>query len=589
MVWEAWLTVVVIALCIVLLASNRHGADVVLLGGVTLLLLAGVISPQQALAGLANEGVVTVGVLYVVVAGLQETGAVIWMADTVLGKPSSTRHALWRVALPILAISPFLNNTPVVAMFIPALGIWAKRYQLPLSQLMMPMAFMTTAAGLCTLVGSSTNLVVHGLLASRFGHAGFSFWELAWIGLPVTLTVILYVLIFGIRRLPTHHEAAESFANVREYTVEMMVEESGVLEGKTIQQAQLRQLPGLFLVEIQRNGEVLPAVSSQQCLQGGDRLVFTGRVDSVAELRNKRGLLPATDQVFKLDAPARHRAMVEAVVAAKCPLVGKTVRDGRFRSVYHAAILAVARNGRKLSGKVGDIRLRPGDQLLLEAHPAFLEQQRYAHDFLLVRSVEGYRPICHQRAPVALAILLGFVVMATVSGISTLKAALVSSGLMLLTGCVTSGVARRAVEWQVLLVIAASFGLGTALETSGAATFLAESLIALVHGHVLASLAVVYLVTALMTQVVTNNATAMLVLPIAVAAARDLQVSVMPFAVVVLVGASASFVTPIGYQTNLMVQGPGGYCLHDYVRYGWPLSLLVGGVTVALTPWIWPY
>ncbi|MBF0143174.1 MAG: SLC13 family permease [Magnetococcales bacterium] len=589
MTLEAWLAVTVIVCCVALLASNRHSADAILMGGVTLLLVGGILTPQQALGGLANEGMVTVGVLYVVVAGLQETGAVGWMADTVLGIPRSLVHAQWRLCLPILGISPFLNNTPVVAMFIPAIGHWAKRHQLPMSQLMLPLAFVTTGAGLCTLVGSSTNLVVHGLLRSKTGAPGFSLWELAWIGLPVTATILGYLLLFGRFRLPSRPASAESFANVREYTVEMMVEKGGTLEGKSVAEAHLRHLPGLFLVEIQRNGEVLPAVSSHQRLAGGDRLLFTGAVDSVADLRAMRGLVPATDQIFKLDAPARKRAMVEAVVAESCPIVGKSIRDGRFRTVYHAAILAVARNGHKLTGKVGDIVLRPGDQLLLEAHPDFPEQQRHTRDFLLVRSVDNYHPLCHQRAPLALGILLGFVGMATLSGLTALEAALLSAGLMLMTGCVNSATAHRAVEWRVLLVIAASFALGTALESTGAARAMATTLITLVEGNAWASLAAIYLVAALLTQVVTNNATAVLIFPIATATANDLGVSIMPFAVVVLVAASAAFLTPIGYQINLMVQGPGGYRFLDYFRFGWPLSLLVGAVTVGLAPLLWPF
>ncbi|MBF0214270.1 MAG: SLC13 family permease [Magnetococcales bacterium] len=589
MIWQAWFALGVVLACVLMLARNRHASDAVLMGGVTLLLLFGVLTPKQALAGLANEGMVTVGVLYVVVAGLEETGAVRWISDTILGEPRSLTHALWRLALPILVISPFLNNTPVVAMFIPAVGAWAMRHRLPMSALMMPLAFLTSAAGLCTLVGSSTNLVVHGLLLAPSGGRGFSLWELAAIGIPVTLSVLFYVLVLGQRRLPARHAVSESFANVREYTVEMMVEPGGPLAGRSIREAALRQLPGLYLVEIQRGDEVLPAVSSHQILHGGDRLLFTGVVDSVADLRAVRGLLPATDQVFKLEASARERVMAEAVVSDSCPLVGRSVREGRFRTLYQAAILAVARNGVKLSGKIGDIVLRPGDQLLLEAHPAFLDQYRLTRDFLLVRHVDQFHPVRHQRAPVALAILFGFVGMATLGGLSTLESALLSAGLMLVTGCVTSGEARRAVEWQVLQVIAASFSLGIALETSGAARFLATQLIHLADQNPWASLAAVYFVTAFLTQVVTNNATAVLMFPIAMAAARDLNVSVMPFAVVVLVAASSAFVTPIGYQVNLMVQGVGGYRFGDYVRYGWPLSVLVGAVTIALTPWIWPF
>ncbi|MBF0614096.1 MAG: SLC13 family permease [Magnetococcales bacterium] len=589
MIWQAWFSLGVIGLCVLLLARNRHPSDAVLLGGVTLLLIAGVLTPKQALAGLANEGMVTVGVLYVVVAGLEETGAVRWISEIVLGQPRSLRHALLRLALPIMVISPFLNNTPVVAMFIPALTTWAARYRLPISALMMPLAFLTTVAGLCTLVGSSTNLVVHGLLLSGGYGMGFSLWEIGAVGLPLTVAVLGYVLFMGPRFLPRRHLAAESFANVREYTVEMIVELHGPLAGKTIRDAGLRHLPGLFLVEIQRGDVLLPAVSSDERLQGEDRLLFTGRVDSVADLRAMPGLKPATDQIFKLDAPDLQRVLVEAVISDSCPLVGRSVREGRFRTIYHAAILAIARNGRKLTGKIGDMVLRPGDQLLLETTPAFLDQYGCNRDFLLIRHIDHYHPVRHRRAPLALGILFCFVLMSTLTRLSTLEAALLSAGGMLLSGCVSSGTARRAVEWPVLLVIAASFSLGIALETTGAARYLAALLIHVVRQDPWISLAMVYAVTALLTQIVTNNATAVLMFPIAMATARDLEVSALPFAVVVLVGASASFLTPIGYQVNLMVQGPGGYRFGDYGRYGALLSLLVGIVTLFMVPRIWPF
>jgi di/tricarboxylate transporter len=373
---EAWFTVAVVLVCLGLLASNRVAPDLVMTAGLTLLLVAGVLSPQQALAGLANEGLVTVAVLYIVVTGLTETGAVGWLVQSVLGRPRSLRQAQIMMMLPVADLSGFLNNTPVVAVFIPALQDWAKRHRLGLSRLMIPLSFAAIAGGTCTLIGTSTNLVVNGLLIEHLGTPGLGLFELAWVGLPVVAVVIVLVTIFSHWLLPERMPALGRLGDVREYTVEMQVEPGSPLVGRTIGEEGLRQLPGMYLMEIERDGQILPAVSPRERLHGGDRLVFVGIVESVVDLQRMRGLIPATNQVFKLNAPQRDRILVEAVVSNTCPLVGRRVREGRFRSRYNAVIIAVARNRERLKGKIGDIVLRTGDTLLLEARPSFIVQQR---------------------------------------------------------------------------------------------------------------------------------------------------------------------------------------------------------------------
>jgi di/tricarboxylate transporter len=587
--WEAWLTVAVVALCIGLLASSRYPPDIVMVGGLTLLLVAGVVTPAQALAGLSNEGMVTVGVLYVVVSGLEETGGTAWVSQSLLGRPRSLAGAQLRLMAPVAALSAFLNNTPVVAMFIPAVQDWAKRNGLSPSHLMMPLTYAALAGGICTLIGTSTNLVVNGLLTAHGASPGIGMFDLAWVGLPVLLLTFAFVALLGRRLLPERRSAISQFADAREYTVEMLVDPGSPLDGATVEDAGLRQLPGMYLVEVDRDGQIIPAVSPQERLRGGDRLLFAGVVESVVDLQKVRGLKPATDQVFKLSSPRHQRCLVEAVVSGSFPLLGKSVREGRFRTLYQAAVIAVARNGERIQRKIGDIVLRPGDILLLEAHPSFLERYRNARDFLLVSRLDNSRPPRHERAWVAVLVMAGMVTAATAGWLSMLQAAMLAAGLMILTRCTSASVARRAVDWQVLLVIAASFGIGSALEVTGAAGVVAGSLVGLAEGSAWATLALVFAVTAAFTNLVTNNAAAVLMFPIALASAERLEVSVMPFAIGIMVAASASYATPIGYQTNLMVQGPGGYHFSDYLRMGLPLTLLAGALTVALVPVAWPF
>ncbi|MDN5861866.1 MAG: anion permease, partial [Salinisphaera sp.] len=429
----------------------------------------------------------------------------------------------------------------------------------------------------------------NGLVERHTDVGSLDLFDPVWVGVPVALVGLIYILLLSPRLLPDNRSAISVDNDPRRYTAEVTVEANGPLVGKTIEKAGLRHLPGLFLAEIERDGQVLPAVAPTEALHSGDRLVFVGVVDSVVDLHRMRGIQPATDQVFKLREPRLQRCLVEAVVSNDCPLVGKSIRAGGFRSEYNAVVIAVARGGRQLGGKIGDIVLQTGDTLLLETHPSFLERQRNARDFFLVSQVENSTPRRHHKAGIALATLAAMVLLAATGVLSMLNAALLAAGVMALTGCVTGGEARRSIDWSVLLVIGAALGIGKALEASGAASVVANGLIHFAGGGPWLVLLAVYAVTLLATELITNNAAAVLVFPIAMAAATTLGVSLMPFIIVVMIAASAAFATPFGYQTHMMVYGPGGYRFADYLRFGLPLDLLLMGVAVALTPLVWPF
>ena len=587
---DAWLTLATVALCFLLMASGRSAPDIILVGGLTLLLVVGIITPEQALSGLANEGMVTVGVLYVVVTGLRETGAISWIVQYVLGQPRSLAHAQTRVMLPVAGLSAFLNNTPVVAMMIPAINDWARRHRLSVSKLMMPLSYAAIAGGTCTLIGTSTNLVVNGLLVEQTGGAGVGMFELASVGVPVVITVLLAVTLTSRWTLPDRRPVISQFSDeVRGYTVEMVVDATGPLVGQTIQEAALRQLPGLYLIEIDRQGSVLPAVAPEEKLCASDRLIFVGIIESVVDLQKIRGLLPATDQVYKIDVARPDRSLIEAVVSDSCPLAGKSIRQGRFRTLYNAVVIAVSRNGEQVRGKIGDIVLRPGDTLLIEAHRSFAAQQKNSRDFYLISRVEDSTRPNHERAFVALMILVVMVVSVAVGIFSMLESALLAGGLMILTRCTRGRAARAAVDWQVLIVIAASLGIGQALFVSGAAEGIARGMMSLTGQDPLVVLALIYFLTALFTSLITNNTAAVLMFPVAMAVSESLAVSFMPFVITIMVAASASFATPIGYQTNLMVYGPGGYRFSDYLRLGIPLTILIGFIVLLIVPQVWPF
>jgi di/tricarboxylate transporter len=587
--FDAWLTLGVVGFTLAFLIGSRIPADLILVASLTVLILSGVLPPDEALSGLSNPGLATIGALYIVVAGLVDTGAVHAFGSRLLGRPRSVGSALLRLMLPITAVSAFLNNTPLVAMFVPVVEEWAKRSKLSVSKLMIPLSYAAIFGGTCTLIGTSTNVIVNGLVAQRTDLGPVGFFSVGAIGLPSALVGILYVLVLHRWLLPERRPPLRQTEVGREYTIEMLVEPSSPMIGKSVEQAGLRHLPGAFLAEIERADTILPAVPPTELLRAGDRLLFVGVVDTVVDLLRLRGLVPAPEQLFKLAAPRPERRVVEVVVSPSCPLAGRTIRDGRFRSRYDAVVIAVARNGRRLRGKIGDIELHAGDTLLLETRPTFLTQQRNSRDFLLVSEVQGAALPRHERAWLATAILALMVGLAVSGVLSMFEAALVAGGLMIATRCTRASSARASIDWSVLIVIGASLGIGRALETSGAASAIAESTLGWFGGNPWLALLAVYAVTSFFTELITNSAAAVLMFPIAQATAARLDVSFWPFVFVIMMAASASFATPIGYQTNLMVYGPGGYRFSDYVRFGLPLNILLGIIAVALAPLFWPF
>ncbi|MFM8803974.1 MAG: SLC13 family permease, partial [Planctomycetia bacterium] len=525
---------------------------------------------------------------FVVAAAVERTGALAALVDRVLGRPESLAAAQTRTMLGPAALSAFMNNTPVVALMVPAIRDWANKHRLSVSKLLMPMNAAVVLGGLCTLIGTSTNVVVSGLVTAKTGRP-LGMFEISWLGLPLLLAGLVYLVFASRHLLKDRRPAVSPGDDPRQYSLEMLVEPGSPLVGRSIEEAGLRGLDGLFLMEIDRGGHVMAAVSPTERLEAGDRLVFVGVVDSVVELQKIRGLRPATDQVFMLDDPRSERTLIEAVVSNTCPLIGRTIRDGRFRSTYDAVVIAVARNGERLQMKIGDITLEPGDTLLLEASPDFTDHQRSNRDFYLVSAVSDFTPPRHDQAWIACTVLAAMVLAATMELVPMVAAALVAAAVVVAMKCISADEARQAIEWESLLLIAASFGLARAMEKTGLAEGIAQSTIAAAGDHPHVMLAAIYLVTMVFTELMSNNAAAVLTFPIAWQTAADLGVNPLPFVMAVTVAASCGFATPMGYQTNLMIYGPGGYKFSDYVRFGGPLNLLVMAITVALAPLIWPF
>ncbi|OJS99867.1 SLC13 family permease [Marinobacter nauticus] len=588
MEWQGVFTLMMLVGVLGTLALTRVSADLVLMAALALLLVFGVLGPVDALAGFANPGVITIATLYVVAAGLKETGAVQWIARLLLGHPKTQRAAQLRMIAPTGVLSGFMNNTAVVAMFIPAIQDWAQRLGIPASKLLLPLSYAAILGGTCTLIGTSTNLVVDGMLQSRLG-INLGLFELAWVGVPLLVIGGAFLILVGHRLLPDRGGLSEELDQVREYGVEVEVESPGPLVGKTIAQAGLRALTYGYLTEIDRGGRLITAVEPDRTLQPGDKLYFVGAPECASELRRIQGLKPANGSVHKLEIKNHQRCLVEVVLGPEFPALNKTIRDSRFRTRFNAVILSVSREGKRVPGKLGDITFRMGDTLLLEASHEFAEQYRFRRDFLLVSALNDSTPPDFHKAPRALGILAVMVLLSASGLLSILEAAFLASGAMIVSGCLTASRARRSVDLPVLVVIASSFALGNAMTETGAAQWVAGGLLGFGPLTPWLALALVYVLTAIFTEVITNNAAAVLMFPIALAVSEQLGLNFLPFAVAVMFAASASFITPLGYQTNLMVYGPGRYRFTDYVRIGTPLSVLVGAVAIGLIPLVWGF
>ncbi len=588
MVVEMWMVSGLVLVSLGLLASNRFPADSVLVFVLAFILVAGILTPAEALVGFSDKGMMTIAVLYAVVAGLRETGAVDWLSRVLLGKPKSPTEALIRLVFPAMTMSAFINNSPIVAMFTVAIQDWCKRSGFKASRFLMPLSFAAILGGTCTLIGTSTNLVVDGLM-QKAHLRGLGLFELGYVGLPVAVIGCLYLVTIGQKLLPDRTGSIEQFDDVREYLLEMQVEEGCELAGQSVEQAGLRHLPGLYLIEIVRDDQVFSVVSPDTLILAGDHLVFAGAVESVVELRRIRGLVTATRQVFKLDSKLHERRLFEAVISAESPIANSNLRLARFRHRYNAVVLAISRNGQRIKGKLGDIILHPGDTLLIEAEKGFLFKYRNSRDFLLVSKLENSEHIRHDRAPLALSIMVIMLVLTVFDVLPILQASILAAIAMMLTGCLTLEGAQKDIDFNVLLVIACAFALGASVEKVGLADIIARQALSVAGSDPWLLLAIVYVTTVLVTEVITNNAAAILMFPIALSSAHALNVSEVPFSVAIMIAASASFMTPIGYQTNLMVYGPGGYHFGDYIRLGLPLTLLEGATALWLIPIIWPF
>lgn len=593
MTLDAWLTLAVVATVVFLLATERASPAPVVLGAVAALLVLDVVTAEQALAGFSNPAPLTVAALYVLAGAAQATGVLQHLTSRFLlsvppGKKGDKR-ALRRILVPAAGASAFLNNTPIVAMVAPEVASWARRTGRSPSTYLMPVSFATILGGLLTLIGTSTTLVVSGLMGD-VGLQPLGLFEIGKVGLPVAVAGVGFLFVFAPKILPErrspHDDVTES---VRQFTVEMVVAPAGNLEGRTVSAAGLRNLQGVFLVEIARNGQRVAPVAPEETLHGGDRLTFAGNVGRVLDLQRVSGLVSAEERHFSIAGSHLQRRVYECVIGEDSPLSGTTLKEIGFRARYGAAVLAVHRAGRRVGGKLGEVRFRPGDVMVVLGDRGFRRRWLDRHDFLVISSMNGETPPRKDKVPIVGVVALGLFVLAGTGVLDIFEAAVLAAFALVGLKVLSVSEARSAIDLNVIAVIAGSFGLGAAISASGLARAIARNVIdPLGSFGDLGLLLAILLATVALTELITNNAAAVLMFPIAIATAAAAGLDPRPFAVAVALGASASFLTPIGYQTNTMVYGMGGYRFSDFMRLGGAITVMTVVIGMLVIPLAWP-
>jgi di/tricarboxylate transporter len=593
MTLDAWLTLAVVAASLVLLVRGRPSPAAVLLGAAVSLVLTGVLDAETAFSGFANPAPLTVAALYVLAGAVEITGALDPVLSRLLGsggEEGSYRQLLTRLLTPVAGASAFLNNTPIVAMTAPEVASWAAQRGRSAAPLLMPLSFAAILGGVITSIGTSTNLVVSGLLVDR-GLPALGLFEITPVGLPVALGGLVLMIVTSPWLLRAREAPASDLKEqVREFSVDMRVD-PGPLVGVTIEEAGLRSLQGVYLVRIEREGRVMAPVTPDEVLLAGDVLSFAGNVDLIVDLQRIRGLT-STEEHHLTGIDETRQAFFEVVLGPESALAGSTLKEQRFRGRYNAAVLAVHRAGQRVEAKLGELQLRAGDTLLVLAETTFRQDFRESGDFLVIARLGGTAP-GRTRNWWRVLVITGLLVVVAGSGaVDILKAALFASVLLVVplpkplgdgSPIMTLREAREAVDLNVILVIGAAFGLGAAMEQTGLAAAAADLLLSAFSGFgAIGALLGIVLTTVVLTEMITNNAAAVLMFPIAVTTATTVGADPRGYAIAVAVAASASFLTPIGYQTNTIVYGLGGYRFADYPRLGFPLTLLVLATTVGV-------
>lgn len=601
MAFQSTFVLIVLCLLIVALAFDKMKPGMLFFSAVILFMLTGTITPQEALAGFSNKGMITVAILFLVSEGVRRSGALNKIIRLILpSKKMKVGASLLQILPPIAAISAFLNNTAVVVIFAPIIKRWSEHLNMPATKFLIPLSYATILGGLCTLIGTSTNLVVNGMMQTH-GYSGFSMFELGKIGLPVTFIGILYLISVSRWLLPGKIKDSNKNYDYKEYSYNMLVSSGSPFHGETIKDGKIKMLQQFEVRSVLRDGTILSLNESDIVICENDQLVLGGKSGSVTQLAGMEGIeFCGISDIEKEFVRKKAIKQVEAVLGPRFPGINKTLGEFDFFRHYGAVVTAVHRNGETISVGLDRLVLKEGDNLVLLTDGTFIPTWGDSSVFLLLSdmgdfSTPGNKTKRYISVGLVLLMIIGATLGELLPAIDGLKFdmfffAAFTVVIMAWTNIIPTQNYTKFVNWDILITIACAFGISKAMMNSGIADTIAHNIINMADDYgPYAILAALYLITNIFTEVITNNAAAALAFPISLSVANQLGIDPTPLFVTICVAASAGFATPIGYQTNLIVQSVGNYRFTDYVKIGLPLNIIVFILSIILIPLIWEF
>ena len=583
--FAAWFVILVVVLVFALQVFTKLPSDLVFLGGMGLLLVSGVIPASAVLGSFSSSTVVLIGALFVVVCGLVHTGFLQWVVRYCLGSPKTYRKAIIRLMLPVAALSSFLNNTAVVALFTGVVRLWAKKLGIAPSKLLIPLSYASGMGGICTLIGTPPNLLISGFYTKETGIA-LSIFTPTFVGLFCLVVGLLSVIALS-RLIPVRQSPEDALQGTGNYTVELMVPTMSSLVGKTVKEAGLDNVDGGHLIEIIRmDREVITAVDDEEFIFGGDRLIFSGDVEKILALRDVHQLVNATHHIFSLDEVEKNRKLRMATVGFRSSLIGIRMCDTQFENENNLVLVAIAREGDVVKGSPREMELKAGDTLLMECPQQFHIDAQSKYDLMEMSAESLYKP--DKRTLYSSLIMIAMVTISSLGYLTLLQAAFIAAFAMIACRFCTIDQARESIDWRLLMIFAGSISLGTAIQDTGIAEWISQGILVVCNGSPLVALAGICLVGTFITEFTSNTATAAIFFPIAYQTAVNMDVNPLTFCVALMVSVSSSFATPIGSPTHMIVYGPGGYRFADFARIGIPMNFIIWIANLFITLLLFP-
>lgn len=578
MTFEIILVLIVIVFLLVALYLEWLSPPVIFFVCVAVLTVTNIITPKEALGGFANDQVAVIVILLILSEIVRHSSLVDKLFDRIFKGAKSANGFLLRMMTYVSISSAFFNNTPLVAMMMPYVHGWSNKNNISPSRLLIPLSYAAILGGCMTLVGTSTNLIVNGM-AIESGLDGLNVFDFIYVGAPMLVVGFIYILFFGKHLLPDSKDVVEEFVeSAREYLVEVRVNENSPLIGKNIEQAKLRHLKGLFLVEIIRGDRSITPVAPSEVLQAGDGLIFTGVTSALSELESMGLALPKTTHF-----PESAKGIVELVISHNSRLIDSKIQDSDFRAKYDGSILAVHRNREHLSGKIGEIEIKAGDVMLVMVGPDFYKRVAEVQAFYVISNKQETTDIDPWKLAIMVGGIIGAVVLQAIDIFPLFYSLFTLLGIVLIMDMIPFSIIRKGFDFNLVILLAFGLSFGKAMINSGAADYLAALILSLAKPLGFTGLiALIFLITNLLSSYITNKAAVAIIFPISMTIANTMGYDVQAFILVVCYGAAASFITPIGYQTNLMVYGPGGYSFKDFFKIGLPLTILYMVVCVVV-------